>query len=190
MGSGGLVVIDETTCMVDLARYFLDFTKYESCGRCAACREGIMRMHEILDNITQGEGKEGDIELLEELAVATKTASLCGLGQTAPNPVLSTLRYFRDEYRAHIYDKECPSKVCRGLITYEILKEPCTGCAVCARYCPAGAISGEKQGPYVIDPTVCTRCDLCRQVCKFEAVVVHAGRPERVATPENAPIMQ
>jgi NADH:ubiquinone oxidoreductase subunit F (NADH-binding)/(2Fe-2S) ferredoxin len=188
MGSGGLVVMDETTCMVDLARYFLDFTKYESCGRCAACREGVKRMHQVLDAITQGAGQDGDIELLEELALAVKAGSLCGLGQTAPNPVLSTLRYFRDEYRAHIYDQECPSKVCRGLITYEILAEPCTGCAVCGRYCSSGAISGEKQHLHVIDPTVCTRCDLCRQVCKFDAIVVHAGRLERVATPAELPM--
>jgi NADH:ubiquinone oxidoreductase subunit F (NADH-binding)/(2Fe-2S) ferredoxin/NAD-dependent dihydropyrimidine dehydrogenase PreA subunit len=183
MGSGGLVVIDDTGCMVDVARYFLAFTQYESCGRCAACREGVKRMHEVLARICDGKGEAGDIELLEELGRATKAASLCGLGQTAPNPVLTTLRYFRREYEAHIHDRECPALVCRGLIGYEILDGPCTGCMVCARYCPVGAISGEKQKLHVIDQSICTRCDMCRQVCKFDAVRVNPGRTERATEP-------
>ena len=133
-------------------------------------------MYEILDAITAGKGKPGDLEKLEELAMATKAGSLCGLGQTAPNPVLSTLRYFRDEYEAHIEKHECPAKVCRGLISYEILADFCTGCTVCARNCPVHAISGEKQKLHVIDPDLCTRCDLCRQLCKFDAIIVHPGR--------------
>lgn len=183
MGSGGLVVMDETSCMVDLARYFLNFTKYESCGRCVACREGIRHMHQILEAICAGDGKEGDIELLEELAQATKIASLCGLGQTAPNPVLSTLRYFREEYERHINDLECPAGVCRGLISYEILPT-CNGCTACVRYCPVNAISGEKKGVHVIDPTLCTQCGMCRQICNFDAVAVHPGRVRAVAEPE------
>lgn len=184
MGSGGLVVIDETTCMVDLARYFLQFTKFESCGRCTACREGVRRMHQILEAICEGHGKEGDIERLEELAHATKIASLCGLGQTAPNPVLSTLRYFRDEYERHIIDHECPAGICRGLITFEILPDACTGCGVCARFCPVNAISGKKKGLHVIDPTLCTQCGMCRQVCNFDSVIVHPGRVAVVTTSE------
>ena len=184
MGSGGLVVIDETTCMVDLARYFLEFSKYESCGRCAACREGVRRMHQILEAICAGHGQEGDIELLEELAQATKVASLCGLGQTAPNPVLSTLRYFRDEYERHIVDHECPARVCRGLISYEILADACNGCTACASYCPVNAISGEKKGVHVIDPTVCTQCGMCLQVCTSDAVIVHPGRVSAIVEPE------
>jgi NADH:ubiquinone oxidoreductase subunit F (NADH-binding)/(2Fe-2S) ferredoxin/Pyruvate/2-oxoacid:ferredoxin oxidoreductase delta subunit len=183
MGSGGLVVIDETTCMVDLARYFLEFSRYESCGRCTACREGVRRMHQILEAICAGHGQEGDIELLEELAHATKVASLCGLGQTAPNPVLSTLRYFRDEYESHIIDHECPSKVCRGLISYEII-DTCNGCTACTLYCPTKAISGEKKGLHVIDQTKCTQCGMCRQICTFDAVVVHPDRVGVVAEPE------
>ena len=186
MGSGGLVVIDETSCMVDLARYFLAFSQFESCGRCAACREGVKRMHQVLARICDGHGREGDLDLLEEIAQATKAASLCGLGQTAPNPVLSTLRYFRDEYEAHIVDHQCPAKVCRGLISYEILPDPCTGCTVCARSCPVNAISGEKQEVHVIDPALCTRCDMCLQVCKFDAIIVHPGRIERSSEPVAA----
>jgi len=172
MGSGGVIVMDEDTCMVDVARYFLDFCKFESCGKCNACREGVKRMWEIVDYITRGYGEEGDIELLEELAHSVKIGSLCGLGQTAPNPVLTTIKYFRDEYEAHIHDKTCPAGVCKALILFEIIPEPCTGCTLCARYCPVEAISGEKGGVHVIDESICIRCGVCRDVCNFDAVVV------------------
>jgi NADH-quinone oxidoreductase subunit F len=172
MGSGGMIVMDESTCMVDVARYFLNFSKFESCGKCSACREGVRRMYEILDYITRGYGEPGDIELLEELGEAVKTGSLCGLGQTAPNPVLTTIRYFRDEYEAHIQEKRCPAGVCKELITFYIVPEKCPGCAVCARYCSDNAISGEKGKPYVIDTDICIRCGACREVCKFDAVIV------------------
>ncbi len=173
MGSGGLVVTDETTCMVDLARYFMNFVQQESCGQCLPCRWGTQVMLEMLTRICDGQGQPGDIEALERLAKTVKVSSLCGLGQTAPNPVLSTLRYFRAEYEAHIYDKRCPAGVCRGLITYEIDPDLCTGCMVCARNCPVEAITGEKQQLHVINPELCTRCGMCMQVCKFEGVVVH-----------------
>lgn len=172
MGSGGLVVMDEDNCMVDVARFFLSFTQDESCGKCIPCRLGTKRMLEILERITRGEGREGDIELLLELCETVKLGSLCGLGQTAPNPVLSTIRYFRDEYEAHIKEHRCPAKVCKALITYRISAEKCTGCTLCARQCPVNAISGERKQTHVIDPTLCTRCDTCRQVCKFNAVIV------------------
>jgi NADH:ubiquinone oxidoreductase subunit F (NADH-binding)/(2Fe-2S) ferredoxin len=173
MGSGGLVVTDETTCMVDLARYFMNFVQQESCGQCLPCRWGIQVMLDILTRICNGQGQPGDIDALERLATTVKVASLCGLGQTAPNPVLSTLRYFRKEYKAHIYEKHCPAAVCRGLITYQIDSEVCTGCMVCARNCPTGAVTGEKGQPHVINPELCTRCGLCMQVCKFQGVTVH-----------------
>lgn len=172
MGSGGLVVMDESTCMVDVARFFLNFTQSESCGKCIPCRLGTKRMLEILERITAGKGTLDDIDLLLELGETVKLGSLCGLGQTAPNPVLSTIRYFRDEYEAHILEHRCPAKVCKALITYHISEENCTGCTVCARNCPVGAISGEKKQVHVIDPDLCTRCDTCRQVCKFDAVYV------------------
>ena len=172
MGSGGMIVMDESTCMVDIARYFLNFSRFESCGKCTACREGVQRMYETLDYITRGYGQEGDIEMLEELGAAVKAGSLCGLGQTAPNPVLTTIRYFRDEYEAHIKDKTCPAGVCKALITYSIIPENCTGCGVCARQCPEDTISGEKGKPYSIDEKKCIRCGVCREVCKFEAVLV------------------
>jgi ferredoxin len=172
MGSGGMIVLDESSCMVDVAKYFLNFCKFESCGKCNACREGVRRMYELLDYITRGYGQEGDIELLEELAEAVKAGSLCGLGQTAPNPVLTTIRYFRDEYEAHINDKRCPAGVCKELITFEIIPENCTGCTLCAKYCPEKAITGEKGNPYVIDQDKCIRCGVCREVCKFEAIDV------------------
>jgi Pyruvate/2-oxoacid:ferredoxin oxidoreductase delta subunit len=178
MGSGGLVVTDEDTCMVDLARYFLKFTQEESCGKCVPCRMGTRAMLTTLERICDGQGQPGDIEYLLELAEMVKRSSLCGLGQTVPNPVLSTLRYFRDEYEAHITDKRCPAKVCRGLIAYEIAEERCTGCMVCARNCPIEAISGQKREPHTINLAVCVRCGLCRQLCKFDAVIVHAGRKE------------
>lgn len=172
MGSGGVIVMDEDTCMVDTARYFLEFCKFESCGKCSACREGVKRMWEIVDYISRGYGEEGDLEVLEELANAVKIGSLCGLGQTAPNPVLTTLKYFRDEYEAHIRDKKCPAGVCKALITFEIIDPECTGCTLCARYCPVEAISGEKGKLHVIDESICVRCGVCRDVCNYNAVVV------------------
>lgn len=172
MGSGGMVVMDETTCMVDMARFFLDFTRKESCGKCIHCRMGTKRMLEILTRITEGEGKEGDIELLEDLAVQIKDGSLCGLGQTAPNPVLSTIRYFRDEYEKHIYDKKCPAKQCTSLLHYEIITDNCIGCGMCKRNCPVEAISGEKKAPHLIDQDICIKCGKCFEVCKFSAVAV------------------
>ena len=172
MGSGGMVVMDESTCMVGMAKFFLDFTADESCGKCVHCRIGTKRLQEILTRIVNGEGKEGDVELLEELCVSVKDGALCGLGQTAPNPVLTTIRYFRDEYDAHIRDKKCPAKECPNLRTYSINAEKCIGCGKCARNCPANAITGEKKKPHEIDPNLCIRCDQCRSNCKFDAVVV------------------
>ena len=172
MGSGGMVICDEDTCMVDLARYFMTFVQEESCGKCVPCRVGTKAMLETLTRITKGEGRETDIDYLLELAEAIKGSSLCGLGQTAPNPVLSTLRYFRDEYEAHIYKKRCPAKVCRDLITYEVMADLCTGCMVCARNCPTGAISGEKGTVHTIDQELCVQCGLCKELCKFDAISV------------------
>jgi NADH:ubiquinone oxidoreductase subunit F (NADH-binding)/(2Fe-2S) ferredoxin len=172
MGSGGLVVTDETTCMVDLARYFMNFVQQESCGQCLPCRWGTQVMLNTLTRICDGQGEAGDLETLERLAQTVKLSSLCGLGQTAPNPVLSTLRHFRTEYEAHIYEKRCPAAVCRGLITYKIDPDLCTGCMVCARNCPVEAISGEKKQPHLINLELCTRCGLCMQVCKFQGVKV------------------
>lgn len=172
MGSGGMIVMDETTCMVDMARYFLAFTQKESCGKCTHCRIGTKRMLEILERITSGNGKEGDIEKLEELALNVKEGSLCGLGQTAPNPVLTTLKYFRDEYEAHIYDKKCPAKQCKALISFIIDEEKCKSCGLCARKCPANAIEGEKGKPYSIIPDKCVKCGTCVQVCRFNAIRV------------------
>jgi NADH-quinone oxidoreductase subunit F len=173
MGSGGLIVMDESACMVDIAKFFLNFTQDESCGKCTFCRIGTLRMLEVLDRITKGEGKEEDIAHLEELAQGVKKDSLCGLGQTAPNPVLTTLRYFRDEYEAHIQEKSCPAKKCQALITYEIIPEKCPGCGLCAKYCPSEAISGERKKPYLIDPDKCIRCGLCMSVCRLGAISVH-----------------
>ena len=169
VGSGGMIVMDENTCMVDMARYFLDFTRKESCGKCNYCRIGTKRMLEILERITRGEGKDGDIELLEELAGKIKDGAMCGLGQTAPNPVLTTLRYFRNEYEDHIYNHTCTAKSCKALIHYEIT-DNCKGCGACARKCPVGAISGEKKKMHVIDPNVCIKCGKCEESCKFDAV--------------------
>ena len=172
MGSGGMVVMDESTCMVGMAKFFLDFTKDESCGKCVHCRIGTKRLQEILGRIVSGQGKEGDIELLEELCKGVKDGALCGLGQTAPNPVLTTIRYFRDEYEAHIRDKKCPAKECVDLLTYSIDETKCIGCGLCARKCPAKAITGEKKQPHVIDPNVCIRCGQCITGCKFGAINV------------------
>ena len=172
MGSGGLVIMDQSTCMVDVARYFLTFTQSESCGKCVPCRLGTKRMLEILTRITAGHGTMADLDALEELAASVKTSSLCGLGQSAPNPVLTTLKYFREEYEAHILDKRCPAGQCKALITYSIDEHNCEGCMVCLRACPTEAITGARRELHVIDPELCTRCDTCRQVCKFDAVLV------------------
>ena len=172
MGSGGLVVADEDTCMVDFAAYFMRFTQEESCGKCVPCRVGTKVMLETLELICSGEGQPGDVEYLIELGEEIKRSSLCGLGQTAPNPVLSTIRYFRDEYEAHIVDHTCPAKVCKGLITYSVIEENCTGCMVCLRNCPENAIQGEKKELHIIDADLCTRCGMCMSVCKFDAILV------------------
>ena len=172
MGSGGMVVMDDSTCMVNIARFFLDFTARESCGKCVPCRIGTTRMMEILNRICDGQGQEGDIELLEELCLSIKDGSLCGLGQTAPNPVLTTIRYFRDEYEAHIRDKKCPACECSALLTISIDPAKCTGCTVCARKCPVECISGERKEPHVIDQAACIKCKQCVSSCKFGAIVV------------------
>jgi NADH-quinone oxidoreductase subunit F len=170
MGSGGMIVMDEDTCMVDVARYFLDFLKEESCGKCAPCREGIDRALEILERICHGKGKESDIDTLEGIAQMMKGFALCALGTTAPNPLLSTIRYFRDEYEAHIRDGRCPAGVCRDLIVYRINPEKCTGCMLCAKICPQGVISGERKQVHVIDESRCIKCGMCFEVCKQDAI--------------------
>ncbi len=172
MGSGGMVVMDESTCMIDLAKFFLHFTQEESCGKCTFCRVGTKRMLEILERITEGKGEEEDIPKLEELAYQIKNNSLCGLGQTAPNPVLTTLKYFRHEYEAHIIDKKCPAKVCKPLLTYTIDPEKCTGCTVCGKKCPTNAIDGARKEAHTINQNICIQCGECFNVCKFEAVMV------------------
>ncbi len=172
MGSGGMVVMDESTCMVGMAKFFLDFTALESCGKCVHCRIGTRRMQEILTRIVKGEGREGDIELLEELCEAVKDGALCGLGQTAPNPVLTTIRYFRDEYEAHINEKKCPAKECVDLLTYSIVADKCKGCTLCAKKCPAKAISGEVKNAHIIDSDKCIRCGQCVNSCRFGAINV------------------
>ncbi|MBR2065566.1 MAG: 4Fe-4S binding protein, partial [Kiritimatiellae bacterium] len=170
MGSGGMVVMDETTCMVNMAKFFLDFTARESCGKCVHCRIGTRRLHEILTRITEGRGKEGDVELLEELCRGIKDGALCGLGQTAPNPVLTTIRYFRDEYDAHIRERRCPAGECAALRKFKIDPAKCKGCGACARKCPVKAIAGEPKKPYAIDPAKCIGCGSCEAACRFGAV--------------------
>ncbi|MFH0795719.1 MAG: NADH-quinone oxidoreductase subunit NuoF [Candidatus Omnitrophota bacterium] len=172
MGSGGMIVMDEDTCMVDVAKYFLDFLKEESCGKCVPCREGIKQMLAILNRICAGEGQEGDIGLLEEISAVLVDVSLCALGTSAPNPVLSTIKYFRQEYETHIKEKKCPAGVCRALIKYYVDEKSCTGCGLCARNCPQNAIKGERKKPHTIDSDKCTRCGICRDICKFDAIKV------------------
>jgi NADH-quinone oxidoreductase subunit F len=173
MGSGGMIVMDEGNCMVDVAKYFTNFLQDESCGKCVSCREGTQRMHEILSDMTEGKGREEDIATLLELGNAVKNTSLCGLGQTASNPMLSTLRYFQDEYLAHIRDKKCPAGVCKALIEYTISPDECTGCGLCRKNCPESAITGKAKELHSIDQEKCIKCGICREVCKFEAVIVN-----------------
>jgi NADP-reducing hydrogenase subunit HndC len=171
MGSGGLIVMDDTTCMVDVARFFLDFTVDESCGKCTPCRIGTRRLLEMLDKITSGNGTLEDLDKMEELCNYIKANSMCALGQTAPNPVLSTLKHFRDEYEAHVVEKRCPAGVCKKLLHYEILPDKCRGCTKCARNCPVGAISGKVKEPHVIDQSKCIKCGACMEGCKFDAII-------------------
>ncbi|MBE7040344.1 MAG: NADH-quinone oxidoreductase subunit NuoF [Ruminococcaceae bacterium] len=172
MGSGGLIVMDEDNCMVDIAKFFLEFTVDESCGKCTPCRIGIKRMLEILERITKGNGTLEDIDKLEQLAYSIKESALCGLGQTAPNPILSTIRFFRDEYEAHVVDKKCPAGVCKALVSYKIVADKCKGCSLCARQCPVNAISGEIKSPFTIDTSKCIKCGACIEKCKFGAIIV------------------
>ncbi len=191
MGSGGMIVMDEDTCMVDVARYFLDFLRDESCGKCVPCREGIRQMLKILSNITKGEGREGDIELLEEIADTTRNTSLCALGKTAPSPVLSTIRYFRDEYEAHINQKKCPAYSCKGLVAYYIDPEKCRACMACLKKCPAEAITGGRNQIHIIDQAKCTKCGTCVEACpdRFGAAKRISGEPVPPPIPEEARIL-
>jgi NADH-quinone oxidoreductase subunit F len=191
MGSGGMIVMDEDTCMVDVARYFLNFLSDESCGKCVPCREGIRQMLKVLTNITRGKGKKGDIELLEELSEVTRDASLCALGRTAANPVMSTIHYFKDEYEAHIKEKRCPAYVCKELISYYIDPDKCQACMICLRQCPVGAIAGGKNQIHVIDQEKCTKCKTCFEVCppRFNAVRRISGEPVPAPIPEEARII-
>jgi NADH:ubiquinone oxidoreductase subunit F (NADH-binding)/(2Fe-2S) ferredoxin/Pyruvate/2-oxoacid:ferredoxin oxidoreductase delta subunit len=191
MGSGGMIVLDEDTCMVDVAKYFINFLTDESCGKCVPCREGLRQMHRILTNITEGNGKEGDIEILEELSETAKEASLCALGKSAPNPFLSTLRYFRDEYEAHIKEKRCPALYCKELISYHIDPDKCRACMMCLRKCPAGAIDGGKHKIHIIDQEKCTNCGTCFEICppRFAAVERISGQPVPDPIPEEQRII-
>ncbi|MFH2001454.1 MAG: NADH-ubiquinone oxidoreductase-F iron-sulfur binding region domain-containing protein, partial [Planctomycetota bacterium] len=167
----GMIVMDDHTCMVDVAKYFIKFLTEESCGKCTPCREGLLQLHHILNEICEGRGKNGDLEKIKALSQGIIAGSLCALGKSAPNPVLSTIHYFEDEYRTHIENRKCPAGVCRELTTYVISSEACTGCMLCAKICPVEAISGTKKKPHTIDQKKCTQCGACRTVCKFDAVL-------------------
>jgi NADH:ubiquinone oxidoreductase subunit F (NADH-binding)/NAD-dependent dihydropyrimidine dehydrogenase PreA subunit len=172
MGSGGMILMDENDCMVSIAKFYLDFTLEESCGKCTPCRVGNKRLYELLDKITRGKGEEQDIEKLKELSVVIKDTALCGLGQTSPNPVLSTIKNFEDEYKAHVLDGKCPAGQCKSLLRYDIVEDLCTGCTLCFRNCPVGAISGERRQPHYIDQTLCIKCGVCYEKCKFNAITL------------------
>jgi ferredoxin len=172
MGSGGMIVVDENTCMVEFAKYFLTFASAESCGKCVPCRLGGQRLLEALTRISDGKGQISDLDEVEYISRNMQQASLCALGQLTPGPVMAALRFFREEYEAHIHQKKCPAKVCKALITYSVIAEKCTGCMVCARNCPAHAITGEKRQLHVIDQSICESCGICMTVCKFDAIMV------------------
>jgi NAD-dependent dihydropyrimidine dehydrogenase PreA subunit len=173
MGSGGMIIMSEKDCMVNIAKFYLEFTVEESCGRCVPCRIGTKRLHEILSSITEGRGTEADLAELQSLAKVITDTALCGLGQTAPNPVLSTLKYFMDEYEAHVKEKRCPAGVCKSLLNFEILPDKCIGCTTCARNCPVNCISGVVKQPHVIDQSRCIKCGTCYSKCKFQAIIRH-----------------